>query len=119
MPPKKKKKKSQAADFKPLQRFMARVPAINQPVAHGVFEDGLWWVKFSIDVEHPLAWYVVQSFGFVLNYISIQERLPSTFHPVSPPPYLNGGPQKYLSWVIEAEDVEFTPSDAAKWLEDR
>jgi len=106
-------------DFEPLLRFMARVPAIQQPVHHGMFDNGLWWAKFSIDIEHRLAWYVVQSFGFVLNYVSIEERLPTTFHPVSPPPYLNGGPLEYLSWVVEAQEIEFTPSDAAQWLEVR
>ena len=39
--------------------------------------------------------------------------------PVSPPPYMNGGPREFLSWVIECESEVFTPDDAAEWLEGR
>jgi hypothetical protein len=51
-------------------------------------------VKFAIDIEHPLAWSVVQELGHVLNYVSLEERLPTVFMPVSPPPYMNGGPDE-------------------------
>ena len=61
----------------------------------------------------------MQEFGCVLNYISINERLPTVFMPVSPAPYLNGGPAEFLSWVIESKDPSFKPSAAAKWLEGR
>jgi hypothetical protein len=39
--------------------------------------------------------------------------------PVSPAPYLNGGPRQFLSWVIESKSTSFSASDAAKWLEGR
>jgi len=73
-------------------------------------------MKFTIDIDHPLAWSVVQELGHVLNYLSLDERLPTVFMPVSPPPYLNGGPD-YLSWVIECKDKDFTPEICAEWLE--
>jgi hypothetical protein len=38
---------------------------------------------------------------------------------VSPPPYLNGGPRDYLSWVIECFDRAFEPSALADTLEGR
>ncbi len=57
--------------------------------------------------------------GFVLNYISLKERLPTVFMPVSPPPYMNGGPHDFLSWVIESKDKDFKPSKCAEWLEGR
>jgi hypothetical protein len=41
------------------------------------------------------------------------------FKPVSPPPYMNGGPEAYLSWVIEAQAPDFAPATCAKWLEGR
>ncbi|HEX8219310.1 MAG TPA: hypothetical protein VF914_08865 [Chloroflexia bacterium] len=63
-----------------------------------------WWLKFDIDLHHPLAWNVVQELGSVLNYLSLNDRLPTVFKPVSPPPYMNGGPEDFLSWVIEAEE---------------
>jgi hypothetical protein len=66
-----------------------------------------------------LAWNVVQEFGHILNYVSVNERLPSVFMPVSPPPYMNGGPEEYLSWVIESRDTSFTPDMAAEWLDGR
>jgi len=82
-------------------------------------EKDSWFVKFGIDIDHRLAWNVVQEFGHVLNYLSINERLPTVFMPVSPPPYLNGGPREFLSWVIACHDVSFTPDRAAEWLEGR
>ncbi len=42
-------------------------------------------VKFSIDIDHPLAWHAIQELGNVLNYLSVTERLPNVFMPVSPP----------------------------------
>ena len=45
--------------------------------------------------------------------------LPTVFKPVSPPPYLNGGPDDYLAWVIETDDVEMRPGTVAKWLQSR
>ena len=61
----------------------------------------------------------VVSTGHVLNYLSLNERLPTVFKPVSPPPYLNGGPAEFLSWVIECSDDSFTPSRATEWLAGR
>jgi hypothetical protein len=104
--------------FEPLQKYLAEVPAISGAIGHGYLDDGNWWVKFTIDIAHPLAWQVVQEFGHVLNYLSLDEQLPTVFMPVSPPPYLNGGPE-YLSWVIECRDCKFTPGDCAEWLEGR
>ena len=62
---------------------------------------------------------MVQELGCVVNYISIEERLPTVFYPVSPAPYMNGGPREFLSWVIESKDKDFTPSTLAEWLEGR
>ena len=97
---------------------MEKVPSIEKPISYGD-EDGLWWVKFSLNIENKLAWNVVQEFGHVLNYLSLDERLPTIFYPVSPPPYMNGGPYDFLSWVIEAKDKEFKPGTLMKWLEGR
>jgi hypothetical protein len=105
-------------DFQSLERFLSRVPAIQTPVGKGR-SDGGWWVKFGIAIDHPLAWHVVQELGHVLNYLSLDERLPTRFMPVSPPPYLNGGPGEFLSWVIECDDRNFKPGTVAKWLEGR
>ena len=61
----------------------------------------------------------MQEMGHVLNYVSVEERLPTVFKPVSPPPYMNGGPDEFLSWVIECPNIEFTPDICAEWLEGR
>jgi hypothetical protein len=66
-----------------------------------------------------LAWQVVQELGYVLNYMSLDERLPTLFMPVSPPPYMNGGPNEFLSWVIESKGKEFDPTTCVEWLEGR
>ena len=106
-------------DFTGLEAFLLRVPSIVGPIGTGVFSDGRWWVKFAIDVDHAMAWRVVQEFGHVLNYVSLNERLPTVFMPVSPAPYMNGGPRTHLSWVIEAKTSDFSPSQCAEWLDGR
>ena len=105
--------------FETLKAFLARVPAIQPPIGVGQFDGGGWYAKFAINVQHKLAWNLVQEFGHILNYVSANERLPTVFMPVSPPPYMNGGPEEYLSWVIECRDRSFTPDMAAEWLEGR
>ena len=105
--------------FEPLLAYLARVPAVSGSIGSGESPDGNWWVKFALDIAHPLAWRTVQEFGCVLNYLSVEERLPTVFMPVSPAPYLNGSPEDFLSWVIESKDPSFEPATAAKWLEGR
>ncbi len=109
--------------FEKLLSYLERLPAIDLPagrksIGFGDFENGNWWVKFSLKTEHELAWRHVQELGFVLNYVSLDERLPTVFMPVSPPPYMNGGVE-FLSWVIESTDPEFTPDQCFEWLEGR
>ena len=105
--------------FAALEAYLAAVPGISPRFGHGQEPDGRWWVKLTIDIGHRLAWHVVQELGHVLNYLSTTERLPTTFKPVSPPPYLNGGPRAFLSWVIECADPGFAPATVAEWLEGR
>ena len=108
--------------FTKLVDFLARIPAIeiNDTPSRGIGSgesDAGWWVKFRIDVDHDLAWNTVQEMGHVLNYLAVDERLPTVFKPVSPPPYMNGGPDEYLSWIIEGADMP--PGTVATWLEER
>ena len=117
--------KKHLPEFHSLLGFLARVPAIktNQTpwgeFSTGYDSDENWWVDFEIDIRNPIAWHVVQEFGFVLNMLSVEERLSAVFKPVSPPPYLNGGPEEFLSWMIESRAKEFTPKLAQQWLESR
>ena len=105
--------------FDKLLEYLKRVPAIEGQIGSGSNEEGFWWIKFTINTSHPLAWNTVQEFGYVLNNLSINEPLPSVFFPVSPPPYLNGGPDDFLSWVIENRHPDFLPDEAQEWLEGR
>ena len=105
--------------FAELIDFMNKIPGIYGSFGKGFFDDGNWWIKFSINIDHPFAWQVVQEVGFVVNYVSLNERLPTVFYPVSPPPYMNGGPKDYLSWIIESKASDFTPDDLKAWLESR
>jgi hypothetical protein len=109
--------------FEPLLAFLETVPAVSLPagrksIGRDMNADGTWWIKFSLDTSHPLAWRVVQECAHVLNLVSVDDRLPTAFKPVSPPPYLNGGVE-FLSWVIDSYDREFTPRLCAEWLESR
>lgn len=107
------------SDFDQLINFLYRVPAIQKRISHGRYEDKNWWVKFSIDIRSEIAWNVVQEFGHVLNYISLNERLPVSFFPVSAPPYMNGGPDDFLYWIIESKEPSFSPDKTKEWLEGR
>ena len=105
--------------FQPLITYMESMPAIRPGIAREMNTDGTWYVKFRIDIGHSLAWYVVQELGCVVNYLSLNERLPTVFYPVSPAPYMNGGPDDFLSWIIESTVADFTPADLQTWLEGR
>ena len=77
-------------DLDKLLAFLQRLPVIDVPagrksIGRGAFDPGNWWLKFSLDTEHPLSWRHVQELGFVLNDLSVDERLPTVFMPVSPP----------------------------------
>jgi hypothetical protein len=102
-----------------LRDLLARVPSVTVLSSSNTTEP-YWWVKFDIDIRSRVAWNVVQELGFVLNYISVEERLPTVFKPVSPPPYLNGGPEEFLSWVIEAKlpflDAKYVADTLEKYL---
>lgn len=78
-----------------------------------------WWVKLALDLDDHMAWHVVQELAFVLNSISVTERLPTVFMPVSPPPNLNGGPAPFLSWVIEPIHPDVDPDEIAAVLAER
>jgi hypothetical protein len=106
-------------DFSQLSNFLTKVPSIDSPIYSGVYDDGNWWVKFSIDISNKLAWNVVQELGHLLNYLSLEEKLPTVFYPVSAPPYMNGGPAEFLYWIIESKDPDFSPEAAMEWLEGR
>jgi len=101
-----------------LVQFLTRVPAV-RVISSDSTPDAYWWIKLTIDIEHPLAWCVVQELGFVLNYISLNDKLPTVFFPVSPPPYLNGGPRDFLAWAIESKFNYIDPTWIASVLEER
>jgi hypothetical protein len=105
--------------FEPLKNYLSKVPAITGKIGSGFLSDGCWWVKFTIDTEHPLAWSVVQELAHVLNYLSLDEKLPTVFMPVSPLPDMNGDTHDYLSWVIECNEKDFKPQTCVAWLEGR
>ncbi|MFX0177543.1 MAG: hypothetical protein ACFE85_15120 [Candidatus Hodarchaeota archaeon] len=104
--------------FDNLLQFLKKIPSITGSIGYGV-KEGLWWVKFRIDIDHSLAWNVIQELGYILNYLSLEERLQTIFMPISPPPYMNGGPNEFLSWIIESKSKDFTPDDAKEWLKNR
>lgn len=41
--------------FKSLVNYLEKVPAIEKPIGTGADENGFWWVKFGIDINHKLA----------------------------------------------------------------
>ena len=108
-------------NFDRLSQFFSQMPSVQQSgiVAHGTDGQQAWWFKLNIDIEHPLAWQTVQELGHVLNYLSTNERLPTQFFPVSPPPYMNGEAKDFLAWVIQCNHADFSPDVVCDWLEAR
>lgn len=108
-------------DFTRLAEFFKKVPSVGEHglTAYGSDGNHAWWIKFQINIEHALAWQTVQEFGHVLNYLSTNERLPTQFFPVSPPPYMNGDAKQFLAWVIQCNHADFPPDVVAEWLEGR
>lgn len=110
--------KKLAVGLPQLVGVVSRIPSV-RVLSSECTPDAYWWVKLSIDIRHRLAWQVVQELGFVLNSISLSEKLPTVFMPVSPPPYLNGGPSEFLSWVIESRFNYIDPAWIAGEIETR
>ena len=100
-----------------LVTYLDTLPAVS--VMSSGKQGSLWWVKLEIAIDSPHAWNVVQELGFVLNYISLGELLPTLFKPVSPPPYLNGGPKENLAWVIESTQPLVDPRTILGFLNER
>lgn len=46
--------------FQTLKEFSEQIPAIKGTISTGSSDDGFWWVKFQIDINHSLAWHTVQ-----------------------------------------------------------
>lgn len=105
--------------FTSLINYLSKIPGIDKSIQTGEYEENMWFVQFKIDTEHALAWHVIQEIGSVVNYLSIEERLPAVFYPISPAPYLNGGPNEYLQWIIETKNAAFKPEVLMQWLEGR
>jgi len=44
--------------FTTLRQSLAKVPGIEGTIAHGTSEEGLWWIKIPIDIDHrsPGMW---------------------------------------------------------------
>lgn len=101
-----------------LVEYLEKIPSV-EVLSSEVTPDAFWWVKLNIDISNKYAWNVVQELGFVLNSISILEPMPTVFKPVSPPPYLNGGPKDFLSWVIESTYNYIDPNWVKETLEGR
>ena len=97
-----------------LTAYLARIPDTRVIGTSEGTEDDPWWVMIKIKISSPLAWNIIQELGHVLNYLSVTERLPCVFKPISPAPYLNGGPDEYLRWLIEATEDDASPDVIAE-----
>lgn len=107
-------------EFKKLLDYLQKIPAMSaSPMHWGRGGDNTWYVGFTMDLAHPLAWSAVQELAYVINGLSVTEALPTAFMPVAPPPYLNGPASEFLSWRIQSSGAEFSPDDLLGWLEGR
>ncbi|MCH2082647.1 MAG: hypothetical protein MK226_09665 [Saprospiraceae bacterium] len=46
--------------FQSSVEYLERIPAINSSMATRTDEEGSWWGKFQIDIEHKFAWHAVR-----------------------------------------------------------
>lgn len=95
-------------EFDVFCAFISRVPAASFD-SGSLNEDGSWRAQIRIDIDHMLAWQVVQEFGFVLNWVSVTEPLPTRFFPRSSPPYLNGAPVNIFTGLLKVFLLISTP----------
>jgi hypothetical protein len=105
------------AELLELAVLVSNIPAVR--VLSRSEGQAVWWIKLVIDIHDPLAWRVVQELGHLLNFISFDQRLPTRFYPVSPPPYMNGGPAEFLAWIIAAAKPDVPPRTIQAVLEGR
>jgi hypothetical protein len=104
--------------FAPLLESLRTVPAIHDPIGSGVGTEVRWWVKFGIDIAHPLAWNVVQE--LTRSELSVARGTAADrIHASLAAAVYDEGPKDFLSWVIESTDSQFTPGDCAEWLKGR
>ena len=103
--------------FKKLELFISQLPAIGSSIASGTYENGFWWVKFSIDTQHELSWRVVNMFAYAINYLSISEGFSTAFYPVYASPFSEENTEKNLAWIIESTSQDFMPDELTIWLE--
>ncbi|GIW91504.1 MAG: hypothetical protein KatS3mg109_1936 [Pirellulaceae bacterium] len=101
-----------------LKQFVSQIPGVDV-ISISEPDESRSWVKLKIDINSKTAWHVVQNLAYVLNELSVTETLPTTFKPTSPPPYLNGGPDEFLFWVIEADIPFLDPSAITAYLKQR
>jgi len=73
-----------------IKHVLAKIPCV-QFIANSKTGEPFWWLKFHIDIHSKIAWTVVQELGYILNYLTLNEKLPTFFYLASPPLYLNGG----------------------------
>ncbi len=105
--------------FVRLIDFLSLIPAVEADDAPGqgfTVEAGAgsWRVGFPIDVFHDLSWETVQELAHALN----TSGSGAAFKPVSPAPDQNGGPDEFLTWVIEAGDA-LPPDTIADLLKEK
>lgn len=98
-----------------LSNFIEEIPSI-KTIDFWYYKNNNWWIKIKIDISNNIVWNVVQELWHILNYISTNEKLPTIFYPVSPPPYMNWWPNDFLSWIIESKESSFSPINALEWL---
>ena len=101
--------------LKDLILFINQIPWV-ECIWEDINDEWKWYCKIIIDTKSDLSWNVVQELWHILNYLSIDEKLPTVFYPVSPPPYLNGWPDEFLSWIIENTNSDFSPKLCLDWL---
>ena len=105
-------------DLSRLADFLGRVPATKVFLTSKP-DVAPWWVSLELDIDAPVVWNVIQELAYVCNGLSLSTTLPVVFKPVSPPPYLNGGPRDFLMWRIEALTHDASPDVLADYLEGR
>lgn len=91
-------------EIEELAAFLERLPGVSV-LAFELAPTTRWRVVIEICAGHELAWRVVQELSFVLNYISVSERLPTVFRPLA------------KGWSVESTLPHVDPRAIAQCLE--
>ena len=100
-------------EFLEMIGLLSKAPAISYGDSTATIgPDGEWSITFSIDIDHPVGWRVVQKFADLLND-PIESGGIAMFHPSPRDEFC---PDGRMRWVIGGHTSRIAPKEFALML---